>query len=96
MQYMYKGFRDPIQKITGDAYRQLCGITGRNSNNMEGQAAKVNYELVDMVIDAEIGQTALGILAKRIGVHFKTMEKRARELGYDYDRRSRKWYKVAA
>ena len=96
MQYMYKGFRDPIQKITGDAYRQLCGITGRSGNNMEGQAAKVNYELVDMVIEAEIEQTALRVLAKRVGVHFKTMEKRARELGYDYDRGLQKWYKGAA
>jgi len=96
-QYIYEGFRDPIHKITGDAYRQLRGIWHRGNQSTEKQSqTKINYEWVDTVIETELEETSACYVAEMTGTTETTINKRARELGFEYDKDEHRWIRGAA
>lgn len=91
--YLYKGCRDPIQKITGDAYRKFCGIVNKNSIGSSGKRneTRIDYELIDTAIYAELNITPLRLLSRRLGVSESTLAKRVQELGFEFDHDRQRW-----
>jgi len=96
--YWYEGCRDPIQKITGDAYRKYFGIVNKVGIASSGKhyATHIDYEFVDIVLREELGTTSLLSLAKRLGMDFTTLRRRAWELGFDYDNKEKRWIRKEA
>ena len=95
--YLYEGCRDPIQKITGDAYRRIWGIKpGNNYSGGKQSQTRLNYEQVDAVIRENIETTPATEVSRIAGINETTLKKRCMELGYEYDKATKRWVKEAA
>lgn len=97
LMYIYAGCRDPIQKITGDAYRRIWGIKpGNNYSGGKQSQTRLDYNRIDAIILAELERSSAMKVAAAAGVDQTTLKKRARELGYEFDRKSQRWTREAA
>lgn len=92
--YLYQGCRDPIQKITGDAYRRVHQIPSQHVSKeflKKISLNRIDYEWVDEMIKKEIHHTSISKLSRRLGISRWSLFDRLKYLGFVYDRKQRQW-----
>lgn len=72
--YRYAGFRDPIQKITGDAYQALYGLSGKEDWG-NGSHTEVKVKAV------ERREKILSLLRRRGSMSFRELQEACPEFG---------------
>jgi hypothetical protein len=77
--YMYEGFVDPIQKITGDAYRAISGLAP-GGDGLHLDSAK--HREIERKIIKEIRTKSASQIAREVHVSKGTILGHLRKLGY--------------